>query len=90
MSVEKFSDAFYMRRLSRRLFGSGIRGARQRGDLSIQQAAGRADMDPVRWQAIESGVEVATRAEMPLLARGLGMSGADLAPLIILCRLICA
>ena len=66
-------------------FGSLLEGTREHRGQSMEQAARRAGMDPDRWRAIEGGAQAA-RAERPLLARGLGMSEADLAPLILLCQ----
>ena len=57
---------------------------------SIEEAAWRAGMDPDQWRAIEAGERMATRAEMSLVARGVQMSGADLATLVIFCQLLAA
>jgi len=90
ISTDVFDGTACLRRFSTKLFGCGIRNVRQRGGESVEQAARRAGMDPGRWQAIEAGERVAMRAEWPLLARGLGMSQADLAPLIVFCQMLAA
>ncbi len=90
MSTDSFDGAACLRRLSAELFGAGVQNGRQRSSQSIEEAAWRAGMDPDQWRAIEAGERMATRAEMSLVARGVQMSGADLATLVIFCQLLAA
>ena len=87
MSAENvYDDAACLRRFAASLFRSGIRNLRQRSGLSIEQAAGRAGIEAGQWREIEAGEQPVTRVPLPLLARGLGVSQADLAPLVVFCR----
>jgi transcriptional regulator with XRE-family HTH domain len=54
-----------------RLLGRLIRGARERRELSIQQAAERTGMTAAQWEGLEAGQVPGTDAEMAAIIQAL-------------------
>ena len=65
------------------LFGEEITALREDQELTIEQAAGRADMTPAAWLGVERG-RVPESWEMACrMAEALGISRLDMATLIV-------
>lgn len=64
--------------LQRKLKRLGARIRELRGDVSQEQAATRAKLDPKHWQAIEGGRVNTTVASLAGIAKALGVSISDL------------
>ena len=76
----------YQRQVWGEFFGDLIRSAREERRLSVEAAAGRAEMRAAAWEAIEAGRVPATREQLQALAVGLGVEWSALAGLALFCR----
>jgi len=73
-------------RVTAEFFGSLIRSAREIRNLSAEQAARRAGMTPVEWEAIEAGRVPRPREQLQAVAAGLDIEWIAMAGLAVICR----
>jgi transcriptional regulator with XRE-family HTH domain len=65
------------------LFGEEITALREEQDLTIEQAAGRADMTPARWLGVERGRVPDSWPMACRMAEALGISHLAMAAMIV-------
>lgn len=85
-SLSRAPRDVYRRQVMGEFFGSLIRSAREARSLSVEEASGRAAMDPSEWEAIEAGTVPKTREELQAVAAGLDIDWIAMAGLAMICR----
>jgi transcriptional regulator with XRE-family HTH domain len=86
-SLPSTTDNEYFQGVWSRFFGLFIESAREKASLSVEQAAGLADMSTAEWSAIEAGASLpTTRQQFRSIADALDIEWVTMAKIVLMCR----